>query len=76
VADEGSYRAACCSHLHRSRHPAQKELPYPLLSDPERVLIGALGATSEAGHTTRSHFVFEKGGKLVTKELPVTPKDR
>lgn len=53
----------------------QKELPYPLLSDPKRVLITALGA-GEGGKTKRSHFIFEKGGKLVKKELPVKPADR
>ncbi|KAI0037179.1 thioredoxin-like protein [Vararia minispora EC-137] len=53
----------------------QKELPYPLLSDPNRVLIAALGAKNDAGNTTRSHFIFEKGGRLVDRKLPVTPKD-
>lgn len=53
----------------------QKELPYPLLSDPKRVLIAALGA-GEGGKTKRSHFVFEKGGKLLEKKLPVKPVDR
>jgi len=52
----------------------KKELPYPLLSDPKRVLIGALGAVA-GGRTTRSHFIFEKGGKLLHKELPVKPVD-
>ncbi|VDB95666.1 unnamed protein product [Peniophora sp. CBMAI 1063] len=53
----------------------KKELPFPLLSDPDRVLIGALGAANDKPGTTRSHFVFAKGGKLVEKELPVTPTD-
>ena len=53
----------------------QKELPYPLISDPKRQLITALGA-GEGGKTKRSHFIFEKGGKLVEKKLPVTPADR
>jgi len=52
----------------------KKELPYPLLSDPQRVLITALGA-GEGGKTKRSHFVFEKGGKLVEKKIPVKPAD-
>lgn len=54
---------------------SQKNLPYPLLSDPKRVLITALGA-GEGGKTKRSHFIFEKGGKLVEKKLPVKPVDR
>ncbi len=53
----------------------QKELPYPLISDPKRELITALGA-GEGGKTKRSHFIFEKGGKLVEKKLPVSPADR
>ena len=46
------------------------------MSDPDRILIGALGAANDKPGTTRSHFVFAKGGKLVEKELPVTPTDR
>ncbi|KAJ3514460.1 hypothetical protein NLJ89_g2372 [Agrocybe chaxingu] len=53
---------------------ASKELPYPLISDPKRILITALGA-GEGGKTKRSHFIFEKGGKLVEKKLPVSPAD-
>lgn len=53
----------------------QKELPYHLLSDRNRVLIGALGA-ADGARTKRSHFVFEKGGKLVDKKMPVKPNDR
>jgi peroxiredoxin Q/BCP len=53
----------------------QKELPYPLISDPKRALITALGA-GEGGKTKRSHFIFEKGGKLLDKVMPVKPADR
>ncbi|KXN81416.1 hypothetical protein AN958_04736 [Leucoagaricus sp. SymC.cos] len=53
---------------------AQKELPYSLISDPKRILISALGA-GEGGKTKRSHFIFEKGGKLVDKKIPVKPVD-
>lgn len=53
----------------------QKELPYPLLSDPKRLLIGALGA-ADGTKTKRSHFVFAKGGKLLDKKMPVKPVDR
>ncbi|KAJ2935969.1 hypothetical protein H1R20_g1125, partial [Candolleomyces eurysporus] len=52
----------------------QKELPYPLISDPKRVLVAALGA-AEGGKTKRSHFVFAKGRKLVDKKIPVKPVD-
>ncbi|KAA1472652.1 peroxiredoxin Q [Dentipellis sp. KUC8613] len=51
------------------------ELPYPLISDVDRTLITALGAKSPEGRTARGHFIFAPGGKLVEKQLPVTPKD-
>lgn len=53
----------------------QKELSYSLISDPNRILISALGA-GEGGKTKRSHFIFEQGGKLVDKKVPVKPADR
>jgi len=47
------------------------------LSDPDRVLIAALGAKDAgSGKTKRAHFIFAKGGKLVEKKLPVSPGDR
>ncbi|CDO75860.1 hypothetical protein BN946_scf184833.g11 [Trametes cinnabarina] len=58
----------------QAKWQAKKSLPYPLLSDPKRVLITALGA-GEGGKTKRSHFIFEKGGKLVDKKIPVKPVD-
>ncbi|PIL27548.1 hypothetical protein GSI_10699 [Ganoderma sinense ZZ0214-1] len=58
----------------QTKWQTKKELPYPLLSDPKRVLITALGA-GEGGKTKRSHFIFEKGGKLLEKKLPVKPVD-
>ncbi|KAF9802746.1 hypothetical protein IEO21_09828 [Rhodonia placenta] len=58
----------------QTKWQTKKNLPYPLLSDPKRQLISALGA-GEGGKTKRSHFVFEKGGKLVEKRLPVKPAD-
>ncbi|KAI0653897.1 thioredoxin-like protein [Cubamyces menziesii] len=58
----------------QAKWQTKKNLPYPLLSDPKRVLITALGA-GEGGKTKRSHFIFEKGGKLVDKKMPVKPVD-
>ncbi|TFK50473.1 AhpC-TSA-domain-containing protein [Heliocybe sulcata] len=58
----------------QNKWKTKKELQYPLLSDPKRVLITALGA-GEGGKTKRSHFIFEKGGKLVDKKVPVKPVD-
>ena len=83
MADQGTYllpflppsrffRPKIC---HSHTFSLQKELPYPLISDPNRLLIAALGA-KENGKTKRSHFIFEKGGKLVDKRNPVTPTER
>ncbi|KIY68569.1 AhpC-TSA-domain-containing protein [Cylindrobasidium torrendii FP15055 ss-10] len=58
----------------QTKWQAKKNLPYGLLSDPKRTLISALGAGA-GGKTKRSHFVFEKGGKLVAKKMPVKPAD-
>jgi len=58
----------------QNKWKVKKELPYALLSDPKRVLITALGA-GEGGKTKRSHFIFEKGGRLVDKKIPVKPVD-
>ncbi|KAF8635264.1 hypothetical protein AX15_000487 [Amanita polypyramis BW_CC] len=58
----------------QTKWQTKKELQYHLLSDRHRVLIGALGA-AESGKTKRSHFVFEKGGKLIDRRIPVKPND-
>ncbi|KAI5119413.1 hypothetical protein M0805_004900 [Coniferiporia weirii] len=56
----------------QNKWQTKKSLPYPLLSDPKRVLIVAL--TGSATKTPRSHFIFA-GGKLVEKKMPVKPAD-
>lgn len=58
----------------QSKWQTKKELPYSLISDPKRILISALGA-GEGGKTKRSHFIFEKGGKLIHKKIPVKATD-
>lgn len=58
----------------QTKWQTKKELPYPLISDTKRKLITALGAGA-GGKTQRSHFIFEKGGKLVEKKNPVKPAD-
>lgn len=58
----------------QTKWQTKKQLPYELLSDPKRVLIGALGA-ADGNKTKRSHFVFERGGTLVDKKMPVKPVD-
>jgi peroxiredoxin len=61
--------------ITENRRFFQKELPYSLISDPKRSLIGVLGA-GDGNKTKRSHFVFEKGGKLLDRKMPVKPADR
>ncbi|KAF4566456.1 thioredoxin-dependent peroxiredoxin [Pleurotus pulmonarius] len=68
------YCLSADSPTAQSKWKTKKELPYPLLSDPKRKLITALGA-GEGGKTKRSHFIFEKGGKLVDKKIPVKPAE-
>lgn len=52
----------------------KQKLPYDLLCDPKRVLIGFLGAkkTAQSG-TIRSHWIFVDG-KLKSKHVKVSPE--
>ncbi|KAF9459257.1 peroxiredoxin Q [Collybia nuda] len=68
------YCLSADSPTAQTKWQTKKELPYPLISDPKRILISALGA-GEGGKTKRSHFVFEQGGKLLDKKIPVKPAD-
>jgi hypothetical protein len=76
----GKRRRAGCCYPTRPRTYAnftQKQLPYSLLSDRDRVLIKALGAFVPPKSTKRSHFIFEKGsGKLIEKQLGVKGAER
>jgi len=72
-----NYDVYCLSadaSVAQTKWQTKKELPYGLLSDPKRILVTALGA-GEGGKTKRSHFIFEKGGKLLDKKMPVKPAD-
>lgn len=51
----------------------KQSFPYPLISDPERTLIGAL--TGEKSKTLRSHFVVDAQGKLALSSVGVKPKE-
>ncbi|KAF5343105.1 hypothetical protein D9758_016001 [Tetrapyrgos nigripes] len=66
---------SCRCHPRSRPRQLEKTLPYSLLSDPSRQLIGALGAADKSNKTKRSHFVFEKGGKLIDKKVPVKAAD-
>ena len=58
----------------QKRFQTKQNLPYDLLCDPERKLIGLLGAkkTPKSG-SIRSHFVFFEG-KLRFKRIKVSPE--
>jgi peroxiredoxin Q/BCP len=71
-----NYQVYCLSFdttAAQQKWQTKSELPYPLLSDRKRVLIKAL--TGSGTSTARSHFIFEKGGKLIDKKQPVKAKD-
>ncbi|RDB16409.1 hypothetical protein Hypma_002779 [Hypsizygus marmoreus] len=68
------YCLSADSPTAQTKWQTKKDLPYPLISDPKRVLITALGA-GEGGKTKRSHFIFGKGGKLLDKKIPVKSAD-
>lgn len=46
----------------------KKELPYPLLCDPQRTLIGAIGLKKTPSGTQRGVFVVNKEGKILAAE--------
>ncbi|KAM0285605.1 hypothetical protein ACHAQH_001311 [Verticillium albo-atrum] len=46
----------------------KKELPYPLLCDPQRTLIGAIGLKKAPSGTQRGVFVVDKEGKILAAE--------
>ncbi|QLQ80497.1 hypothetical protein HG537_0D04970 [Torulaspora globosa] len=58
----------------QKKFQSKQELPFDLLSDPKRILIGQLGAkkTAQSG-TIRSHWVF-LDGKLKYKRVKVSPE--
>jgi len=68
------YCVSADSPTVQAKWQSKKTLPYSLISDPKRLLITALGC-GEGGKTKRSHFIFEKGGKMVSKKSPVKPDD-
>jgi len=68
------YCLSADSPAAQTKWQTKKQLPYQLLSDPQRTLIGALGA-ADGNKTKRSHFVFEQGGKMLDKRIPVKPAD-
>lgn len=52
-----------------------KNLPYHLLCDPGQILLSLLGAVKSPKSNQRSHYVVEKGGKIIDAKYTVSPKD-
>jgi peroxiredoxin Q/BCP len=52
----------------------KQKFNYSLLSDPQKELIKAIGASSGAS-TIRSHIVIGKGGVLLDARIKISPKD-
>jgi len=48
---------------------------YHFLCDPQQLLLKPLGAAKGLKGVSRSHFVIEKGGKLLLKKIGVKPAD-
>ncbi|KAG2487087.1 hypothetical protein HYH03_014332 [Edaphochlamys debaryana] len=48
---------------------------YPLLSDPSKQVLGALGALGPDGSIRRCHFVVAKGGRVEDAQVGVGSKD-
>ncbi|KAG1727400.1 thioredoxin-like protein [Suillus lakei] len=65
--DYDVYGVSADSSTAQSKWQTKKQLPYPLISDPKRSLIGVLGA-GDGNKTKRSHF-------LLDKKMPVKPAD-
>ncbi|KAG2062964.1 peroxiredoxin Q, partial [Suillus decipiens] len=75
--DYDVYGVSADSSGAQSKWQTKKQPPFPLISDPKRSLIGVLGA-GDGNKTKRNavmHFVLEKGGKLLDKQMPVKPAD-
>lgn len=49
--------------------------PYSLLCDPGQILLSLLGAVKGPKSNQRSHYIVEKGGKIVDAKYTVSPKD-
>ncbi|MHB0878121.1 MAG: peroxiredoxin [Anaerolineae bacterium] len=58
---------------------ADHDLPFPLLSDPERATIRAYGAWGKRDNGTegilRSHFIVDEQGRIALAQVKVVPED-
>ncbi|CAH7666192.1 thioredoxin-like protein [Phakopsora pachyrhizi] len=53
----------------------QQKLPYPLLCDPKQQLIKLLGGSKSATQVQRSHYILDKGGKILDIKSPASTKN-
>lgn len=72
--DSAVYGISADSVASQKKFQTKQHLPYDLLSDPKRTLIGMLGAkkTPHSG-IIRSHFIFVDG-KLKFKRVKISPE--
>ncbi|CCH44987.1 Peroxiredoxin DOT5 [Wickerhamomyces ciferrii] len=57
----------------QKKFQTKQNLQYDLLSDPQRKLIGLLGAKKSPTGIKRSHWIFQNG-KLVVKKIQISPE--
>lgn len=70
------YGLSADSPKSQSSWKTKHNFPYHLLCDPGFALTKILGAAKSAQKTNqRSHFIVEKGGKLVDAKYTISPKD-
>ncbi|CAH7666198.1 thioredoxin-like protein [Phakopsora pachyrhizi] len=53
----------------------KQKLPYPLLCDPKQQLIKLLGGSKSATQVQRSHYILDKGGKILDIKSPASTKN-
>ncbi|KAG2424230.1 hypothetical protein HYH02_015215 [Chlamydomonas schloesseri] len=54
---------------------AEHGLPYPLLSDTTKQVLGSLGALTPENKIKRCHFVIAKGGKVEDAQVGIGSKE-
>ncbi|KAG2427678.1 hypothetical protein HXX76_012327 [Chlamydomonas incerta] len=54
---------------------AEHSLPFPLLSDTTKQVLGSLGALTPEKGIKRCHFVIAKGGKVEDVQIGIGSKD-
>ncbi|KAI8896837.1 thioredoxin-like protein [Globomyces pollinis-pini] len=76
--EEHGYKVFGCSAdspKSQKNFRVKQNFNYPLLSDKEFKLIGAIGAKAPGNKVTRSHIVIGKGGVLLDTKIKISPKE-